>query len=140
MMRFAAALVAGLVFSFGLIISGMVNPAKVQNFLDVAGNWDPSLAFVMIGAIAVGALGFRLVTKRPAPLFADAFSNPVKTRLDPALIAGAAIFGVGWGLAGFCPGPALTSLPAAATATLIFVPCMLVGMWTAKTVKIKRAA
>lgn len=131
-MRNLAGLAAGLIFGIGLVISGMANPAKVLNFLDIFGTWDPSLAFVMGGAILVTAPGFRLVTQRRTPLFADRFNLPTRSDLDRRLITGAAIFGVGWGLGGFCPGPAFTALPMAATGTLIFVPFMLLGMWGAR--------
>lgn len=124
------ALLAGLLFGLGLIVSGMSDPAKVLNFLDIFGTWDPSLAFVMGGAIAVTAPGFALLfRRRDTPLFDSKFRLPTSTDLDPRLLTGAVIFGTGWGLGGFCPGPALTALPIAATGTLIFVPFMLAGMW-----------
>jgi hypothetical protein len=127
------ALLSGLVFGLGLILSGMANPAKVLNFLDVFGTWDPSLAFVMGGAIAVTAPGFALLFRNwNTPYFGRTFHVPTRNDLDPKLLTGAAIFGVGWGLGGFCPGPALTALPVAATGTLIFVPFMLAGMWIAR--------
>lgn len=127
------ALLSGLIFGLDLIISGMANPAKVLNFLDVFGTWDPSLAFVMGGAIAVTAPGFALLFRsRQTPLFDSTFRVPTRNDLEPKLLTGAAIFGVGWGLGGFCPGPALTALPVAASGTLIFVPFMLVGMWAAR--------
>jgi len=131
-MKSLTALIAGLIFGLGLIISGMANPAKVQNFLDLFGTWDPSLAFVMGGAIAVTMPGYWLIRQRQKPFLGDKFDLPNKTDFDPHLIAGAAIFGIGWGLGGFCPGPALTALPLAAPGTLIFVPAMLAGMWAAK--------
>lgn len=123
-----SALAAGLVFGLGLIVSGMVNPAKVLNFLDVAGQWDPSLAFVMAGAAATVFAGYRLVLKRSGPLFAERFNLPGATRIDARLIGGAAMFGIGWGLVGFCPGPALTALGTGAAPALIFVVAMLAGM------------
>ncbi|MBB3713362.1 hypothetical protein CLV79_11940 [Limimaricola soesokkakensis] len=127
------ALLSGLIFGFGLIISGMSDPAKVLNFLDVFGTWDPSLAFVMGGAIAVTAPGFAWLTRsRSRPFFDTEFRIPSRTDLDPKLLTGAVLFGTGWGLGGFCPGPALTALPIAATGTLIFVPFMLAGMWLAR--------
>lgn len=127
------ALLSGLVFGLGLIISGMANPAKVLNFLDVFGTWDPSLAFVMGGAIAVTAPAFALLFRNwRTPCFGSTFHVPTRNDLEPKLLTGAAIFGVGWGLGGFCPGPALTALPLAATGSLIFVPFMLVGMWIAR--------
>ena len=131
-MRILSTLIAGLIFGTGLILSGMVNPLKVQNFLDFFSSWDPSLAFVMGGAILVAMPGFWIVQKRKAPFFSDVFHLPTRTDFDFRLLAGAAIFGVGWGLGGFCPGPALTSLPLVAKGTLIFVPAMLIGMVAAK--------
>lgn len=133
-MKNLSALIAGLVFGLGLVISGMADPAKVQNFLDVFGTWDPSLAFVMGGAIAVTLPGFRLVAQRGRPLFDERFRLPTRSDLDAPLLGGAALFGIGWGLGGFCPGPALTALPLAAPGTLIFVPAMLIGMWLAMNV------
>lgn len=132
-MKQVFALLSGFIFGFGLIVSGMANPAKVLNFLDLFGTWDPSLAFVMGGAIAVTAPGFAwLFRSRLTPLFDSTFRVPTRSDLEPKLLSGAAIFGVGWGLGGFCPGPALTALPLAATGTLIFVPFMLIGMWAAR--------
>ncbi len=128
------ALISGLIFGLGLVISGMANPAKVQNFLDLFGTWDPSLAFVMGGAIAVAAPGYWFVLKRPHPLFSESFRVPTRTDLDPKLLSGAAIFGVGWGLGGFCPGPAITSASLLGASTLVFVGAMIVGMWGAKLV------
>ena len=125
-------LISGLLFGFGLLLSGMADPAKVQNFLDLFGTWDPSLAFVMGGAIAVTMPGFWLVIRRNKPFFNEVFHLPSRTDLDARLITGAAIFGVGWGLGGFCPGPAITALPLAAEGTLIFVATMLTGMAASK--------
>ena len=105
-----AALAAGLLFGLGLTVSQMANPAKVLGFLDLAGDWDPSLAFVLAGAVATAALGFRLVQRAGRPLLAPAFRLPTATRIDRPLLLGAAIFGLGWGLVGFCPGPALAAL------------------------------
>jgi uncharacterized membrane protein YedE/YeeE len=128
--------VVGLVFGFGLLLSGMSDPAKVLNFLDLggiaSGNWDPSLAFVMAGAVAVTFVGFRFVLRRSRPLFAERFHLPTKRELDLRIVAGPAIFGVGWGLAGFCPGPALTALGFGSRAAVIFVAAMLTGMWLAR--------
>jgi len=132
MMKFITSLLAGLVFGLGLIISGMANPAKVQNFLDVFGTWDASLAFVMGGAIAITLPGYWLTLKRQTPFFHHTFHLPTRTDFDKRLIAGAAIFGIGWGLGGFCPGPALTALPLGASGTLVFIPAMLGSMWIAK--------
>ena len=131
-MHFLSTLIAGLFFGTGLILSGMANPTKVQNFLDIFGSWDPSLAFVMGGAILVTAPGFWLMQKRAAPIFHDMFHLPTRKDIDARLVTGAAIFGIGWGLGGLCPGPAVTSLPFAAPGVLIFVPAMLVGMTLAK--------
>ena len=131
-------LISGLLFGFGLLLSGMADPAKVQNFLDLFGTWDPSLAFVMGGAIAVTMPGFWLVIRRNKPFFNDVFHLPSRTDLDARLITGAAIFGVGWGLGGFCPGPAITALLLAAEGTLIFVATMLTGMAASKYVLQRR--
>ena len=131
-------LISGLLFGFGLLLSGMADPAKVQNFLDLFGTWDPSLAFVMGGAIAVTMPGFWLVIRRNKPFFNDVFHLPSRTDLDARLITGAAIFGVGWDLGGFCPGPAITALPLAAEGTLIFVATMLTGMAASKYVLQRR--
>jgi uncharacterized protein len=127
-MRPLASLLAGIVFGLGLVISGLANPAKVLNFLDVAGAWDPSLAFVMAGAVVTTGLGYRLVLAQPKPAFDACFHLPWSTAIDGRLLAGAAVFGVGWGLAGYCPGPAITALPLFNPSTLVFVTAMLVGM------------
>lgn len=139
-MRSLVGFLAGLLFGVGLVVSGMANPAKVLNFLDVFGTWDPSLAFVMGGAVLVAFLGFRFVLRRPAPLLTERFDLPGTRLLDGRLLAGAAIFGVGWGLGGFCPGPAITALPLMAPGTLVFVPAMLVGLWAGAKVRDRRAA
>ena len=131
-MRILSTLIAGLIFGTGLILSGMANPIKVQNFLDFFGSWDPSLALVMGGAILITMPGFWLVQKRKTPFFNNVFNLPTRTDFDFRLLAGAAIFGIGWGLGGFCPGPAVTSLSLAAKGTLFFVPAMLIGMAAAK--------
>tara|TARA_B110000091_G_C13584330_1_gene377845 strand:+ start:275 stop:706 length:432 start_codon:yes stop_codon:yes gene_type:complete len=131
-MRILSTLFAGLLFGTGLILSGMANPTKVQNFLDVFGTWDPSLAFVMGGAILVTAPGFWFVQKRSTPFFHDMFHLSTSKDVDARLLTGAALFGVGWGLGGLCPGPVVTSLPFATTGVLVFVPTMLVGMSLAK--------
>jgi uncharacterized protein len=128
--------VVGLIFGFGLLLSGMSDPAKVLNFLDLggiaSGTWDPSLAFVMAGAVAVAFIGFRVVLRQPHPVFADRFQVPTRRDLDVRIIAGPAIFGVGWGLAGFCPGPALTALGFGTHAAVIFVVAMFAGMGLAR--------
>ena len=122
------ALATGVLFGAGLTLSGMVHPAKVQAFLDVAGAWDPALAFVMGGALVVSALGWQLARRRKAPLFADRFELPTRRDLDRRLLAGAALFGVGWGLAGLCPGPALTGLAFGVPGAWVFVAAMTAGV------------
>lgn len=126
----------GLIFGIGLLVSGMSNPAKVLNFLDLgaiaAGGWDASLAFVMAGAVAVTFSGFRWALRRSRPLFSETFHLPTKRELDLRIIAGPAIFGVGWGLVGFCPGPALTALGYGSAKAFIFVAAMFAGMGLAR--------
>jgi uncharacterized membrane protein YedE/YeeE len=131
-MRVAANLAIGLLFGLGLVISGMVNPAKVQNFLDIFGTWDPSVAFVMASAAAVTFAGYRFAWRKAGPMLDDQFHLPQSTAIDRRLVLGAAIFGIGWGLGGYCPGPALTALGLLAPGTIVFVPAMLVGMWLAR--------
>lgn len=123
-----SAFTCGLVFALGLVLGGMTQPSKVVGFLDFTGAWDPSLAMVMVGALATHAFLSRVVLARPRPLFSASFMVPTRTDIDARLLGGAAIFGVGWGLGGFCPGPALVSLGAGVHAALIVVPAMLVGM------------
>ena len=127
--------IAGLLFGAGLTISQMVNPSKVIAFLDIGGNWDPSLAFVMGGALVVTFIGYKFVLKKPAPLFEEKFRLPTRTDIDGRLIAGAALFGIGWGLAGLCPGPALASLSFAGVNSVIFVAAMLVAIAIFRVVK-----
>jgi uncharacterized membrane protein YedE/YeeE len=124
--------IVGFLFGLGLVIGGMTDPAKVLNFLDLAGSWDPSLAFVMAGAVAVTFIGYKLVFRQPQPLLTARFHLPEIKQIDRRLVFGAAIFGVGWGLSGFCPGPAITSLPLLAKGTLVFVLAMLGGMTFAR--------
>jgi uncharacterized membrane protein YedE/YeeE len=121
------ALGAGFVFGTGLWLSGMANPRKVLDFLDITGNWDPSLMLVMGGAVAVTLVGFRLVLSRGKPLFEEHFDVSMKNSIDAPLVAGAAIFGAGWGIAGYCPGPAVTALSTLSTESIVFVAAMLVG-------------
>jgi uncharacterized protein len=138
----------GLIFGLGLVLSGMSNPAKVLNFLDLGGigtgTWDPSLAFVMAGAVAVTFVGYQWALKRPRPLFGEKFQLPTSRELDVRIIAGPAIFGLGWGLAGFCPGPALTALGFGSRAAVIFVAAMIAGMllarWLANRPSLSRIA
>jgi len=119
---------AGLIFGLGLIISGMTNPAKVIGFLDLAGDWDPSLAFVMLGAIAVAFFAFRKAESKGTTIFDEAIHLPAKTHVTKELIIGSVLFGAGWALAGFCPGPAIVALGAGYQQALIFVIAMLAGM------------
>ncbi len=118
----------GLLFGLGLIVSGMTNPAKVIGFLDLAGAWDPSLAFVMGGAILIGSGGFALAKKRQRSLLGAPMQLPTSTKLDKRLLLGSLAFGIGWGIAGFCPGPAVVSAAAGQPKAWIFVAAMLVGM------------
>lgn len=127
-MRIITSLIAGLVFGIGLIISGMTNPAKVLGFLDLAGLWDPSLALVMGGAIAVGVVAFQIARKRSKSLLGDPMRLPSATQVDRRLLLGGLAFGVGWGLAGFCPGPALASLASGGAKPAIFTVAMVAGM------------
>ncbi len=128
MLRMLVNLFAGALFGLGLAISGMVDPQKVIGFLDVAGDWDPTLAFVMGGALLVTIPAFRLIFKRPRPVLADEFELPTKKGLDTRLLGGSALFGVGWGLSGFCPGPAVTALTTGLTPVFAFVVAMIAGM------------
>lgn len=122
------ALLAGLLFGLGLTVSGMTQPQKVIAFLDIFGNWNPALMLVMMGAIGVHALGYRLIKRRGSPLLADSFRIPEAKSIDRDLILGSAVFGIGWGLGGFCPGPALTSLVTLDLHVLTFVASMVCGM------------
>lgn len=133
-MRFLVNLAIGFVFGVGLVVSGMSDPAKVLNFLDVTGQWDASLILVLGGAVIVTFLGYRLVWSRRAPLTGGRFHLPQRSDIDARLIAGPVIFGIGWGIAGLCPGPALTSLVLGEPGVLVFVPSMFAGMWIARTV------
>ena len=123
-----SAFAAGLLFGLGLIVSQMVNPAKILGFLDLSGPWDPTLAFVFAGALAVAVPGVQLVLRRGRPVLAEKLSLPGRTDVDAALVAGAALFGVGWGLAGFCPGPAVTALTTGHPTVALFVAAMIAGM------------
>lgn len=123
-----ASLASGVVFGLGLAISGMTNTNRVQGFLDLAGQWDPTLAFVMGSGLIVAFIGYKFVLKNPAPLFADSFAIPSRTDIDKPLIIGASLFGIGWGLVGYCPGPVIAGLSYGYTATLVFTPAMIVGL------------
>ena len=123
-----ASLLSGLVFGLGLIISGMANPAKVLGFLDLAGAWDPSLALVMAGAIAVGLLSFGLAKGRTRSLLGAEMRLPTARHIDRRLVGGSLLFGIGWGVAGFCPGPALVALGMGQVKAVVFVAAMLAGM------------
>lgn len=132
-MKHVATYLIGVIFGIGISVSGMINPAKVLNFFDIAGTWDPSLAFVMGGALIVTALGYRVVLRRKAPLFEPQFSLPGTTRIDRRLITGATLFGIGWGLAGYCPGAALPALGAGVPSVFVFVAALIAGILLAKT-------
>ena len=127
-MQVLAALLCGLVFGAGLAISGMADPARVLGFLDVAGAWDPTLAFVMGGAVAVSALGYAVSRRRARPWLAAAFAIPTRRDVDASLVAGATLFGVGWGLVGLCPGPALADLARSSAPVWSFVAAMVAGV------------
>jgi uncharacterized membrane protein YedE/YeeE len=129
MLRQLPAFFSGLLFSIGLAISGMTMPENVMGFLDFTGDWAPELTFVMGGGVVVYSLAFRLITRRKAPLFEPRFAIPTRRDLSPRLLIGAALFGVGWGLGGFCPGPALTSLSTGASTVLLFLASMIGGMF-----------
>ena len=129
MARSIASFVCGLVFGLGLLISGMTEPAKVLGFLDIFGAWDATLAFVMAGAVAVSSVGFILARRRSAPLFASSFAWPTRRDIDAPLVVGSALFGVGWGLCGICPGPALVDLAGLSAPIIVFVAAMLLGMF-----------
>ena len=127
-MNTVSAFIGGLVFGIGLIIAGMANPAKVLAFLDVAGNWDPSLALVMAGAIGVGVIAFTIAKKRKTSMLGLPMQLPNTTHIDARLVIGSTLFGVGWGLAGICPGPALVLLGTGTMKGVIFVVALLMGM------------
>ena len=126
--RLLPPLISGSLFGAGLTLSGMTDPARVRGFLDLFGNWDPTLAFVMGGAVLVMAVAWRLRARMTKPVFAEKFSLPDRSDLDPQLLVGSALFGIGWGIAGLCPGPAIASLALSPGAVLPFVTAMLAGM------------
>lgn len=139
MLRILAAGAIGLVFGSGIVISGMANPAKVLDFFDIFGSWDPSLALVMAAALTVTAIGYRLVLKRPKPVLEPKFHLPGNRTLDVPLIAGSAAFGVGWGITGFCPGGAIPALGLGEPSAWIFVGSMLAGIAAARTIRVALA-
>jgi uncharacterized membrane protein YedE/YeeE len=127
-LRIVTAILAGTIFGFGLALSGMMDPTRVRGFLDVAGRFDPSLSFVLAGALAVSGLGYALSRRTRHPLLDETYHLPVRRDIDAKLLAGAAIFGIGWGMAGFCPGPAIASLPLGLAQTFVFTVMMLAGI------------
>lgn len=139
-MKLVTACAIGLVFGTGIALSGMINPAKVLNFFDFAGAWDPSLAFVMAGALAVTALGYRLVFRTPRPILDDRFHLPKASAIDARLVGGSAIFGIGWGIAGFCPGGALPALGTGRADVLVFVAALVAGILATRAVLDRRPA
>tara|TARA_B100001287_G_C22531167_1_gene457421 strand:+ start:108 stop:518 length:411 start_codon:yes stop_codon:yes gene_type:complete len=126
---------SGILFGFGLALSGMLDPSKVQAFLDITRNWDPSLMFVMVGGIIITFIGYYFILKRPTPLFSDVFHIPVHKHIDKNLIGGSALFGIGWGLGGLCPGPALGILSYNFIPGLIFMSAMLIGLFIGRKFK-----
>jgi uncharacterized membrane protein YedE/YeeE len=138
-MRILSALFVGLVFGVGIAISGMINPAKVLNFFDIAGTWDPSLIFVMGGALLTTFVGYRVVLGRPNPILEPKFKLPTKTVIDTRLIGGSAVFGLGWGIAGFCPGAAIPALGSGKYEVLAFVAALLSGIWVANMIQTKQS-
>lgn len=132
-MRTFTALLSGMVFGIGIAISGMANPAKVLNFFDVAGTWDPSLIFVMGGALVTAAIGYRILFgARKAPVFGNRFNLPTSRVIDARLVGGSAVFGIGWGIAGFCPGGAIPALGLGYQETFIFVAALIGGIYVAR--------
>lgn len=138
-MRMISAFTVGLIFGLGIAVSGMINPAKVLNFFDVAGHWDPSLIFVMGGALITTFIGYRVVLRRPAPLIEERFQLPTNIAIDARLIGGSAVFGLGWGIAGFCPGAALPALATGKVEVLAFVGALLAGIWVARRILARQA-
>ena len=139
-MLVAIAFLAGLVFGIGLLLSGMADPAKVLGFLDLAGSWDPSLALVMVGAIAVATIGFAVARRRTTSLLGTPIRLPTKRSIDRRLVVGSTLFGAGWGLAGFCPGPALVALGTGEGKAIVFVAAMLAGMGLFELIESRRSA
>lgn len=138
MKKLIPAFLFGFIFALGLGIAGMTQPQKIIGFLDIFGDWDPSLAWVMAGAILVHSITYRSILKKPTPILAQVFSIPKKNDLDVKLIGGAVLFGIGWGIAGFCPAPAITSLASFNSQTMLFVGAMLSGMFFFKLTDLKK--
>ncbi|MCC4244911.1 DUF6691 family protein [Stappia indica] len=138
MIRTVSAFLIGLVFGTGLLLSGMADPSKVLNFFDFAGSWDPSLAFVMGGALLVAAIGYRLVLARPAPVLASSFSLPAVTTLDARLLGGAALFGIGWGIAGFCPGGVVPALGLGRIEPFVFAAALVAAIGAVRLFEARR--
>lgn len=139
-MRLLSAFLVGLIFGVGIAVSGMINPAKVLNFFDIAGTWDPSLAFVMGGALVTTLLGYRIVLRRPAPVLEPRFVIPTARDIDARLIGGSAVFGIGWGIAGFCPGAAIPALGSGKGEVAAFVVALVAGIVVARLAQARGAA
>jgi uncharacterized membrane protein YedE/YeeE len=140
MSKILSAFAVGALFGIGIAISGMANPAKVLNFFDIAGAWDPSLLFVMGGALVTAAIGYRIVFgARQAPVFEKSFALPTSRRIDAELVGGSAIFGIGWGISGFCPGGAIPALGLGYSETPIFIASMIAGILLARALKARTA-
>lgn len=131
-MKLIISFIVGLIFGFGISISGMINPAKVINFFDIMGNWDPSLIFVMAGGLIVTSIGYKFILTKPTPQFEKKFDLPRQQKIDIKLIIGAALFGIGWGISGFCPGGALPALGTGQTDVIIFCTAMVAGIFATK--------
>lgn len=140
MRRMGSSFAAGTLFAIGLGVSGMTDANKVISFLNLAGDWDPSLAFVMVGGIGVHMMFYRLVMRRPSPLFEASFSVPAQGEISPQLVSGAALFGIGWGMGGFCPGPGLVSSVSLSSPAVVFVVFMSLGMMLHQVVARKPAS
>ena len=139
-MRLLSPFLIGLIFGTGIAVSGMINPAKVLNFFDLAGTWDPSLAFVMAGALAIAIPGYRMVFSRPAPAFENRFQLPDTRVIDRRLVLGSATFGIGWGIAGFCPGGALPALGTGDPTVFLFLAALIGGLLIARVLQSRTPA
>ena len=138
-MKLVSAFLIGLVFGTGIVLSGMANPAKVIGFFDIAGNWDPSLIFVMASAMLTAMIGYRFVLKRPRPVFEREFTLPKSKVIDVPLVLGSLTFGIGWGISGFCPGGAIPALGTGRSEAFIFVTAMMIGIVATRTLRNMRA-